>query len=198
MCACAEWGRGWRRGGAERKVCVSAGHIDQDQLCMGPVLERHTHHKQTGGVGGAKKKHRPAPFNRGPPTQTTHTRTHTLKCTLSHALRAPAVSHSSASHTGRPGAPQRILLSSTEKKKKWASNFCGLSFASYSFSPRPPVSSWRARSPSLSASPLLHLFPPLRISGNEVRDLIGSFVCVFVCLFDCSPPPLDIFQSNAC
>lgn len=119
MCPCAECGRGWWRNGAERKVCVSACYIDKDcaaQLCIPPVLERCNRHKQT---GGCKKKHKPAPFTRGPPRKAhTHTRTHTLKCTLSHALRAPAVSHSSASHTGRPGRRKGFCFHQQKKKKK--------------------------------------------------------------------------------
>lgn len=200
-------GRGWWRNSAERKVCVSACHIDEDcpaQLCIAPVLERRTHHKQTGGVRGAAKRNTDqhplteAPDSKHTRTQTrtrartracTHTQTHkhiqmyTITCTAGPC----SVSFKCIPHR-ETRAPQWILLSSTEKKMGeqllWFQS-CLLLFLSSPTGEQ--LESSLPLSVCLSSSPPLSTF---RISGNKVRDLTGSFICLFVCLIVC---PLWIF-----
>lgn len=183
----------WQRW--KKSVCFSMSHWRRLSCIPLHIPSSRARPLQTNRKKNTEKKHGPAALYRGP-TQSTHTH----KRTLSHALWPPQCLIQAHPTQGDWVCRKRILLSSTEKKNVRATFVVLVLSLTLSLLP-PPVSSWRARSPSPSFSPHLHLFPSQLqgvgrvrefrgISRNKVSDPVLSF---FFCVFS-----LWIFQSGAC
>lgn len=149
---------------SKKSVCFSTLHWREDcaaQLSIAPVLEQCNHHKQTDG--GQKETQTRTLQPRQAPTCKLHPPIHTH--TLPHAVRAPALSHSSASYTG---SLQRILLSSTEKKKNGRATFVvSVRPLTLSLSPNgEQLESVLPLSVRLSSSPTLFTFAHFQKQGE--------------------------------
>lgn len=143
----------WQRW--KKSVCFSMSHWRRLSCIPLHIPSSRVHPLQT----NRKKKHRKETWTSSPlprpPSNHTHTHTQTVTCTV-----APAVSHSSASHTGRLGLPQKGFCFHRQKKNVRAT-FVVSVFVPYSFSSPPAGEQLES---SLPLSVFLSSPPPVSVS----------------------------------